>query len=205
MNLEFYFDLGSPTAYLAYRRLRQLSDEYPLTLVYEPMLLGGVFKAAGSASPITVPAKGRYMLEQDLPRFARRYGVALNMNPHFPLNTLALMRGVFAARALGCEAAYTDALFSNIWVECGNPGDPLELRQRLEAEGLDAEAIITKAAEPGIKQALISATEAAVERGVFGAPTMFVGDEMFFGQDRLDFIESLLRDSALRSPASSLS
>lgn len=192
MQVEFYFDVGSPTAYLAHCRLKQLAVEGDLTVVNCPMLLGGVFKAAGSASPVSVPAKGRYMLEEDLPRFARRYGVPLNFNPHFPINTLTLMRGVFAARNAGCEAAYVDAVFHAIWVAASAMDDPAVVRATLEGAGLDADRLIAGCGDPAVKQALIGATEDAVARGVFGAPTMFVGNEMFFGQDRLDFVAERL-------------
>jgi 2-hydroxychromene-2-carboxylate isomerase len=192
MQLEFYFDVGSPTAYLAFRRLQQLRDRGDFEIVNRPMLLGGVFKAAGSTSPVAIPAKGRYMLEQDLPRFARRYGVELNFNPHFPINTLNLMRGVFAARDLGCEGAYIDTVFRGIWDKAANLGDAEVVGKILQSAGLDAAAIAERSSSPEIKQALISATEEAVRRGVFGAPTMFIGEEMFFGQDRLDFVEERL-------------
>ena len=92
-TLEFYFDFGSPTTYLANKRLQQLREQYDLHIEYIPILLGGIFKASGNSSPVTVPAKGSYMLQHDLPRFTKRYGVALNFNPHFPINTLNLMRG----------------------------------------------------------------------------------------------------------------
>mgnify|MGYP006290460681 CR=1 FL=1 len=196
MQLEFYFDVGSPTAYLAWCRLRQLVAACDLTVVNRPMLLGGVFKAVGSASPVSIPAKGRYMLEQDLPRFAERYGVPLNFNPHFPINTLNLMRGVFAARDAGCEEAYTAAVFRAIWVDAADMGDPADLQAALEHAGLDASALLAQSAQPAVKQALIEATEEAVARGVFGAPTMFLGEEMFFGQDRLDFLEERLSSDA---------
>jgi 2-hydroxychromene-2-carboxylate isomerase len=192
-QIEFYFDMGSPTAYLAYKRLGQLAAQYPLTVVLRPMLLGGVFKATGNTSPVTIPAKGRYMLEHDLPRFARRYGVTLNFNPHFPINTLPLMRGALAAGALGCQEAYVSAVFDAIWVAGDNLGDPAVIAESLQSAGLDAGALMTKAQEPAIKAALVSATEAAVERGVFGAPTFFMDGDMYFGQDRLDFVEEALR------------
>jgi 2-hydroxychromene-2-carboxylate isomerase len=192
MQLEFYFDVGSPTAYLAWCRLEQLVAGHGLSVVKRPMLLGGVFKAAGSASPVSVPAKGRYMLEQDLPRFAARYGVPLNFSPHFPINTLTLMRGVFAARDACCEDAYVATVFRAIWVDAANMGDPAIVRATLEKAGLDAQALMEGCAKPAVKQALIEATEEAVARGVFGAPTMFIGDDMFFGQDRLDFVEERL-------------
>ncbi len=100
-TLDFYFDFGSPTAYLAHCRLQQLAEQYDLEVNYLPILLGGIFKATDNMSPVAIPAKGKYMNEHDLPRFARRYGVPLNFNPHFPINTLQAMRGATAARAAG--------------------------------------------------------------------------------------------------------
>lgn len=194
MDIEFYFDVGSPTAFLAYRRLKQFEERYAATIVLCPMLLGGVFKATGNASPVAIPAKGKYMLEVDLPRFAARYDVPLNFNPYFPINTLTLMRGVFAARALHCEHAYVDAVFDAVWVQQLNMGDPDTLAMALTAASLSTDDILKTAGDPDIKASLISATEAAVARGVFGAPTLFINNEMYFGQDRLDFVEDVLRD-----------
>jgi 2-hydroxychromene-2-carboxylate isomerase len=193
-ELDFYFDFGSPTAYLAYCRLGQLANQYDLAINYKPMLLGGVFKAAANMSPVAVPAKGKYMLEQDLPRFAKRYDVSLNFNPHFPINTLNLMRGAIAAEQLGCLDAYLACTFKAVWVESKNMGETEVVTEALVAAGLDAAAIIARAQEPDVKAELISNTEAAVARGVFGAPTMFMDDAMYFGQDRLDFVEEALRD-----------
>ena len=192
-TVEFYFDFGSPTAYLAYRRLRQLAQAYGLTIEYRPMLLGGVFKATGNTSPVAIPAKGEYMLKHDLPRFARRYGVPLNFNPHFPINTLNLMRGAIAAMRLGCFDAYADAVYDAIWVGEKNMGDPDVVADTLTAAGLDADALLGLSQEPEVKSELVKATEEAVARGVFGAPTLFMDGEMYFGQDRLDFIEEALR------------
>lgn len=192
-SVEFYFDFGSPTAYLAYRRLRQLEKEYGLSIEYRPMLLGGVFKATGNTSPVTIPAKGQYMLQYDLPRFARRYGVPLNVNPYFPLNTLNLMRGAIAARRLGCFEAYADAVYDATWVGEKNMGDPEVVADTLTAAGLDAGALLALSQDPEVKSELVKATEEAVARGVFGAPTLFMDGEMYFGQDRLDFIEEALR------------
>ncbi|MFK7830092.1 MAG: 2-hydroxychromene-2-carboxylate isomerase [Congregibacter sp.] len=196
MQIEFYFDVGSPTAYLAYRRLQQLKNNFDLELLNRPMLLGGVFKAAGNSSPVAVPAKARYMLEEDLPRFASRYDVALNFNPHFPVNTLNLMRGVFAARQLACEETYLEAVFTGTWIEGRAMGDAEVVNDVLLAAGVDSSAIAELSSQPAVKQQLIDATEAAVARGVFGAPTLFVGNAMFFGQDRLDFVEQLLAEAA---------
>ena len=192
-SLEFYFDFGSPTTYLAHKRLQQLSEQYALQVDYVPVLLGGVFKASGNSSPVTVPAKGSYMLEHDLPRFAKRYGVPLNFNPHFPINTLNLMRGAIAAQRLGCFEVYTDVVFDAVWVEGKDMGDPAVVAATLEVAGLDANGLMAASQEPDVKAALLANTEGAVERGVFGAPTLFLDGAMYFGQDRLDFVEEALQ------------
>ncbi len=192
-TVEFYFDVGSPTAYLAHKRLQQLRAQYQLDLHYMPMLLGGVFKATGNTSPVAIPAKGKYMQEQDLPRFAARYGVSLTFNPHFPINTLNLMRAAVAAQQLGCLDAYLDRVFDAIWVEEKNMGDAAVVEQVLADAGLDAGSLIARSQDPAVKAELVANTEAAVARGVFGAPTLFMDGAMYFGQDRLDFIEEALR------------
>ena len=191
-QLDFYFDFGSPTAYLAHKRLLQLHDKTGLEIRYHPMLLGGVFNATGNLSPVTVPAKGKYMLEQDLPRFARRYGVTLNFNPHFPINTLNLMRGAIAAQRLGCFDAYMDVVYDAVWTDKKNMWDIDVVKDVLDAAGLDTGALLTLCGDPEVKAQLVSNTEEAVSRGVFGAPTMFMDGQMYFGQDRLDFIEEAL-------------
>lgn len=193
MDLAFYFDFGSPASYLAYKRIRQLESQYDLSVHWVPMLLGGVFKATGNVSPVTVPAKGNYMVNQDFPRFAKRYGVAMQFNPHFPINTLNLMRAAIAAQQLDCFDAYAGAIFDAMWQEQLNLGDIALVAKVLSESGLDAQALIDLSQESDIKAALIANTEAAVGRGVFGAPTMFVGEAMYFGQDRLDFIEAQLK------------
>ena len=192
-TLDFYFDFGSPTTYLAHQRLRQLSEQYPLELNYIPILLGGVFKSTGNTSPVAIPAKGKYMLEHDLPRFAARYNVELNFNPHFPINTLMLMRGAIAAQHLKCIDEYLDPVFNAVWVQQKNMGDPEVVGQVLTDAGLDTAALLLHTQDPGVKAELVANTEAAVERGVFGAPTLFMDGEMYFGQDRFDFIEEALR------------
>ena len=192
-TLEFYFDVGSPTAYLAHKRLGQLAQQYKLEVRYMPMLLGGVFKASGNTSPVAIPAKGKYMLEQDLPRFAARYGVPLSFNPHFPINTLNLMRGAIAAQQLGCFDAYINRVFDAIWVEGKNMGDAQVVSEVLASAGLDAGQLLARSQDPQVKAALVANTEAAVARGVFGAPTLFMDGAMYFGQDRLDFIEEALQ------------
>jgi 2-hydroxychromene-2-carboxylate isomerase len=129
-----------------------------------------------------------------LPRFSRRYGVTLNMNPYFPINTLYLMRAAIGAQQLDCLQPYIDTVFDAVWVAGKNMGDPEVVTQVLVDNGLDAQALMALSQDPEIKAALISATEEAVARGAFGTPTMYMDGEMFFGQDRLDFVEEALRD-----------
>ncbi|NNB70039.1 2-hydroxychromene-2-carboxylate isomerase [Pseudomonas fluorescens] len=192
-TLEFFFDLGSPATYLAYTQLPALCAETGTQLVYQPMLLGGVFKATGNASPITVPAKGRYMFN-DLARYAKRYNVTLKFNPHFPINTLVLMRAVTGIQLRQPERfqAFIDCLFRAIWVEGGNLGDPAGVAAVLTEAGFDPDEVLALANDERTKTALKDKTEEAIQRGVFGAPSMFVGNDMFFGQDRLDFVREAL-------------
>ena len=190
-TVEFYFDYGSPNAYLAYRRLPAIVERTGADLAWRPMLLGGVFKATGNQSPVAIAAK-RPNSRNDLTRFVKRYEVPFAMNPHFPVNTLQLMRGAVAAEAGGWFAPYTEAVFRGMWVEQKNLGDLDVLRQTLRAAGIDVERFEQAIASEDVKERLKSLTEQAVARGVFGAPTFFVGDEMFFGQDRLDFVEEAL-------------
>jgi 2-hydroxychromene-2-carboxylate isomerase len=192
-TLEFFFDFGSPTAYLAHKRLGQLSLQYDLEVIHQPMLLGGVFKATGNTSPVAIPAKGQYMMIHDLPRFARRYGVALNVNPFFPINTLNLMRAALAARQLGCLLPFADAVYDAVWIDQKNMGDPDVAATAINQCGLPAKDIMELAQQPEIKAALIAQTDTAVARGVFGAPTFFMDGNMYFGQDRLDFVEEALQ------------
>ncbi|MFV3370413.1 2-hydroxychromene-2-carboxylate isomerase [Pseudomonas sp. NY15435] len=192
-SVEFYFDFGSPTSYLAYTQLPGICAEAGAELVYRPVLLGGVFQATGNASPIAVPAKGRYTLI-DMTRFARRYGVPMKMNPHFPINTLTLMRaatGVQLRQPEGFEALLA-CVFKGMWVDALNLGDPAVLGPLLAEAGFDPQALLALTTEQDVKDALKTNTEAAIKRGMFGAPTFFVGDEMFFGQDRLDFVREAL-------------
>ncbi len=197
-TVDFYFDYGSPAAWLAYTQLPKLAADTGATVAMKPMLLGGVFQATGNRAPISVPLKGSYLF-QDFDRFAKRYGVPLVMNPHFPINTVTLMRGdvALAMRADTQLASYREAVFRAVWVTQHNMGDPATVAAVLGAAGLDGTAILAMTAEQAVKDELKALTQAAVERGVFGAPTFFVGDAMFWGQDRLDFV----REALLTQPA----
>lgn len=190
-TVEFFFDVGSPTAYLAHKRLPQILARTGAEAIYMPMLLGGVFKATGNAAPGTVPAKGRYM-GADLQRFARRFATPFAHNPHFPINTLHLMRGAAGLQDDPRFMTYVDAIFEAMWMQPRNLGDPAELEPVLVAEGFDPVALAALVERQEVKDRLKANTELAVARGAFGAPTFFVGDEMFFGQDRLDFVEEAL-------------
>ncbi len=190
---EFFFDVGSPASYLAWTQMPTLCAQAGASLIYKPMLLGGVFQATGNASPAMVAAKGRYMTV-DLGRFAKRYGVPFKMNPHFPINTLQLMRGVIGAQLRQPDRfeAFLTAVFTALWVKGANLNDPAMVAATLVEAGFDVAEVFALANDVEIKAALKANTEAAVARGVFGAPTVFVGDAMFFGQDRLDFIREAL-------------
>jgi 2-hydroxychromene-2-carboxylate isomerase len=190
-TLEFLFDFGSPASYIAYKRLPPIVARTGAMVDYVPMLLGGVFKATGNASPASIPAKGKWM-NADLARYAKKYGVTFNRNPYFPINTLHLMRGATGLLDDGRFMAYVEAVFDAMWREPKNLGDPAELVPVLHRAGLTSEEFQALTGREDVKERLKTTTEAAVERGAFGAPTMFVGGEMFFGQDRLDFVEEAL-------------
>lgn len=192
-TLEFYFDVGSPAAYLAWTQIPLLARQTGASIDYKPMLLGGVFQATANKSPMEVPAKGRYM-QDDLQRFAARYGVPYNHNPHFPINTLMLMRGAIGVqmREPAKLVDYVDAVFRAIWVDGRNMNDPATVGAVLQAGGFDPQSLLALTADPEVKERLKSATQEAVSRGVFGAPTFFVDGRMYWGQDRLDFVKQAL-------------
>lgn len=191
-RLEFFFDVGSPTAYLAYTQLPGIASRTGAEIRYRPILLGGVFKATGNRAPGEVAPKGAYLL-RDLQRYAARYGVPYAHNPNFPINTILMMRGAVAAQRLDLLPAYLGAIFAGMWVEQAPMQDPQEVGRRLVAAGIDVSTLLPLTEDQSVKDELRINTEEAVRRGTFGAPTFFVGDEMFFGQDRLDFVEDELR------------
>jgi 2-hydroxychromene-2-carboxylate isomerase len=190
--VEFFFDYGSPFSYLADTQLPGIAARTGASIVYRPMLLGAVLKATGNSSPMAVPAKGRYM-GRDLERWAKRYGVAFQRNP-FPFlgNTLRLMRGAVASQKLGIFDRYHTAVFSASWGNAVDLGDQAALRAVLRGAGIDADELLRSIDDQATKDELRQATEVAVERGVFGAPAFFVGGELFWGNDRLDFVERAL-------------
>jgi 2-hydroxychromene-2-carboxylate isomerase len=192
-TFEFWFDLGSPASYLAWQRLPKFLARTGASVACKPMLLGGVFKAQGNASPVTIPAKGKWLMG-DLQRYARRDGVPLSLPSGFPINTLALMRGAIGLqmRQPGRFAAYVDAFYDAIFGQARDLRDENAVAEVLTGAGFDPTEIMALASDTEVKQALIRNTEEAVARGVFGAPTFFVGGEMFWGQDRMDFVAEAL-------------
>jgi 2-hydroxychromene-2-carboxylate isomerase len=196
-TLEFIFDFGSPNAYLAWHALQPVLARTGASLTLTPCLLGGIFKATDNRPPMVAfgGVKGKMAYEMlEMRRFIARHGLsAFAMNPHFPVNTLALMRGLVAAQSLGVEAAYVDVGLRAMWEQGLKMDDPDVFAGALTAGGLDAEAIVALSATPEIKARLAANTDAAVARGVFGIPTFFVGGDMWFGKDRLGQVEEALQ------------
>jgi 2-hydroxychromene-2-carboxylate isomerase len=192
-TVEYFFDVGSPASYLAWTQLPTLCAAAGAELIYKPMLLGGVYQATGNASPGTIPAKGRYTV-RDYERHARKYGVPYLNNPHFPIITLFLMRAVtgIQLREPGRLQDLLKAVFKAMWIDALDLNQPALTAKTLADAGFSPEAVQALAADPEVKAALKANTDEAVARGVFGAPTSFVGDEMFFGQDRLEMIREEL-------------
>ena len=192
-SVEFFYDYGSPYSYLADSRLSGLRKRTGAEVIYRPMLLGGVFKATGNQSPFVEPveAKRKYF-SVELRRWVRQLDVAFVQNPHFPINTLGLMRTAYAARALEVFEPFHSAIFRAFWTAGAELGSPEVVADVLDAEGLKGSEIVDAAEGRDIKAALRATTDEAVERGIFGAPTFFVGDEMFFGNDRMEFVEDAL-------------
>lgn len=190
-RLEYFFDYVSPFSYLANSQVPALVERTGAELVYRPFFLGGVMQASGNSPPASVPAKGKYMFT-DIARWVKRYGIELRFNPHFPVNTVRPMRGALVALEEGFIPAYNEALFGAMWRDEKNVGDAGVLKEVLDAAGLDADTVLQRIEEPRIKEQLKANSDEAVERGAFGAPSFFVDGEMFFGNDRLDFLEEKL-------------
>jgi 2-hydroxychromene-2-carboxylate isomerase len=192
-QIEFLFDYGSPFSYLASLQIAGFAKNNDVVVVYTPILLGAVLKATGNSSPMTVPAKGRYMATE-LKRWSVRYNVPFKPNPYpFISNTLRLMRVAVAAQKLGFFPLSHRAVYHAVWAAAQDLGDEVVLRRVLDQAGVPAPKLIAAAEDQDVKEKLRQNTDGAVERGVFGAPTFFVGNEMFWGNDRFEFVEEALR------------
>ena len=193
-TVEFWFDYGSPTAYLAHWRLKNVAERVGAAIDFRPMLLGAVFQATGNRTPMEIEAKGKWM-EWDMKNFAERYGIPFEMNPYFIINTLPLMRGAIVAERRDELERYSDAMFDAVWRDGRDMGDADVIGATLAENGFEAAVYFAGVQEQEIKDELRHRVEHAVAKGVFGAPTFFVGDKMWFGQDRLDWVEAELGGS----------
>jgi 2-hydroxychromene-2-carboxylate isomerase len=191
-TIEFFYDFTSPTAYLAWTQLPKIAARNNAKLVYRPMFLGGVMQATENRPPGTVPSKGKWMAA-DLARWAKRYGVTYKLNPHFPMLTLMVQRAAYNWLDTPDFDRYLAAIFNAAWKDQKNIADKAQLAEILTAANFNPETFFAAAENPENKAKLKATTDEAVARGAFGAPTFFVGDEMHFGQDRLDFVEEALR------------
>jgi 2-hydroxychromene-2-carboxylate isomerase len=201
VTIDFIFDFGSPNGYLAWKALPVIAARTGARVNLIPCLLGGIFKATNNRSPVEAfgEVKGKLAYEAlETRRFVAAHGLtAYRPNPHFPVNTLLIMRGLIAARRMGVGDRYLETVLSAMWEQGLKMDDPEVVARTLAAAGLDAGALLAATQDPAVKAELVANTEAAVARGVFGIPTFFVGDEMFFGKDRLGQAEAeVVRQSA---------
>ena len=193
VKVEFHFDFGSPNAYLSHLVIPEIEARTGVSFRYVPVLLGGVFKATGNASPAVtlqgIKNKGEYQ-GLEMQRFIAKHGItSFQSNPHFPVNTLQVMRGAIAAQRLGCFERYVDEVYRHMWSEPKKMDEPDVIRAALAESGLPVDDLMAAMQDPEVKQELIRNTEDSVSRGVFGSPSFFVGDELYFGKDRLRDVE----------------
>lgn len=202
VSAEFQFDFGSPNAYLCHRVIPAIKGRTGVRFSYAPVLLGGLFKLANNRSPAEafagIPNKQAYD-RLEVQRFIQQHGLAaFRANPHFPVNTLKIMRGAVAAQAYGCFAPYVEAVYAAMWEQQRNMADDAQIAEVLAAAGLDGPALLQKAQDPEVKARLLATTEQAHARGAFGSPTFFVGDAIYFGKDRLREVEAAIVQAQAR-------
>ncbi len=197
ITVDYVFDFASPNAYLCHKVLPQIAARTGATFRYVPCLLGGIFKATGNQAPMLAFAnvQGKLAYEQlEIARFISAHGLtAFRFNPHFPVNTLTLMRAAVAAQDAGVFPAFLEAGFAAMWEEGLKMDDPDVFTATLSRAGLDGAGLLARTQDPEIKAKLIAHTQEAVARGAFGVPTFFVGDEMYFGKERLGQIEAQIK------------
>jgi 2-hydroxychromene-2-carboxylate isomerase len=195
-TIDFIFDFGSPNAYLAWKVLPEIAARTHAQVNLIPCLLGGLFKLTGNESPVMAFGKVKGKLEYErleTQRFIAKHRIqAFRFNPHFPVNTLLIMRGLLAAGRANVFDRYLETVLKAMWEDGKKMDDPVVVAEVLRAAGLDAKAILDAAQDPVVKADLAGNTNAAAARGAFGIPTFFVGDEMFFGKERLGQVEEEL-------------
>ena len=198
MKIEFYYDFGSPNAYLVHKTLPKIAKAHGVPIVFRPILLGGVFKATNNKSPMEAFANvaGKLAYEaRETQRFIENRKITFQPNPHFPVNTIALMRGAIFAIGKPWEQSYRDTMFTAMWVDQEKMDDPATVMRVMEKAGLPSTEILSATQDPSIKAALIQVTSQAVARGVFGAPTLIANEDMFFGKHSLMDLETMLASS----------
>jgi 2-hydroxychromene-2-carboxylate isomerase len=196
MQVQFHFDFGSPNAYLSHLVIPAIEQRTGTRFEYVPVLLGGVFKLTNNRSPAEsltgIKNKPEYQ-RLETQRFLKRHGItSFSPNPFFPVNTLTLMRGAVAAQRLGVFPRYVDEIYRHMWAEPKKMDDPVVLHAALLESNLDADAIFALVQASDVKQELLSNTERSVARGTFGSPTFFVGEDIYFGKDRLRDVEEAI-------------
>ena len=207
-KVEFHFDFGSPNAYLAHLVIPEIEQRTGAKFEYVPVLLGGVYKLTGNRSPaeslLGVKNKPEYE-RLETARFIKHHRITrFRQNPFFPVNTLTIMRGAIAAERLGVFERYVDEIYRHMWSEPKKLDDPAVLRAALVESGFDAERFAELVQDADIKAQLLDNTERSVARGTFGSPTFFVGDEIFFGKDRLLDVEEMIPATRQPRPANQL-
>ena len=199
-KVEFLFDFASPNAYLSYHVLREVAERQRVELVLTPVLLGGLFKLTNNQAPMLAFGEVKGKLEYDMletQRFIDAHGLnKFVFNPHFPINTITLMRGFIAAQEMGVVEQYVEANLSAMWEQGLNMGDPEVAAGVWQSAGLDAAGLAEAIQTQPVKDALLQNTQQAADRGAFGVPTFFVGDEMFFGKERIIQIEQMLQSNS---------
>jgi 2-hydroxychromene-2-carboxylate isomerase len=191
--VQFLFDFGSPNAYLCHKALRDIEWRTGVKFEYVPILLGGLFKLANNRSPVETTAgianKQAYD-KLEIQRFVAKHKIdQFRFNPFFPINTLQIMRGAVAAQKLGIFMTYVDVVFQAMWEQGRNMNEQSEIIEVLTDAGIDFEGVLKESQEPDVKSSLLQNTQSAFERGAFGSPTFFVGNEIYFGKDRLREVE----------------
>ncbi len=207
-KVEFHFDFGSANAYFPHRLIPGIETRTGAAFVYVPILLGGVFKATGNQPPMVAfgGVKGKLEYQRlEIQRFMKRWDTPkFAMNPHFPVNTLQIMRGAVAAESLGQLGPYAEAMFAGMWEDGLKLDEPAVIAATIAGAGLDAEQIMALAQTPEVKAKLIANTEASVARGTFGSPTFYIGGEIWFGKDSLRDLEEAIvhaqQDEAQNEP-----
>jgi len=202
VHVQFLFDFGSPNAYLCHKVIPVIEARTGAVFEYVPILLGGLFKLANNRSPVEafagIPNKQAYD-SLEITRFVARHGLSkYRFNPHFPVNTLKIMRGACAAQKLGCLKAYVDVVYAAMWEDGRNMDDLPTITATLDAGGLDSRAIMAMSQDPEVKTMLMANTQRAHDHGAFGSPSFLIGSELWFGKDRLRDVEEAILAGATR-------